>query len=185
MIEARTGRDGARVYRARVYHRGRYVASRTFARKRDAQEWERRQVGGLRSGYGPTPVRQKGQCGTGVMLGAPHSLPGRRPPNARSVKRSTSGSRQPSAGARRYPFDRLRSGPGARIWHEHSLLPLRVTRWVSYAESSTTPCRTGPFPGTPRQVSAYRRSKGMNPSRLRTLNSGSSQNNTLPGETGS
>ena len=47
MIEARTGRDGARVYRARVYHRGRYVAARTFARKRDAQEWERRQVDGL------------------------------------------------------------------------------------------------------------------------------------------
>src|SRR6476659_8522620 len=64
--------------------------------------------------YGPTPVRQKGQCRTGVILGAPHS-PGRRPPSARSVKRSTRGSRQPSAGARRYPFDRLRSGPGARL----------------------------------------------------------------------
>jgi len=25
--------------------------------------------------YGPTPVRQKGQCRTGVILGAPHSLP--------------------------------------------------------------------------------------------------------------
>lgn len=50
MIEARTGRDGARVYRARVYYRGRYVASRTFTRKRDAQEWERRQADGLRSG---------------------------------------------------------------------------------------------------------------------------------------
>src|SRR6478736_5036000 len=134
--------------------------------------------------YGPTPVRQKGQGRTGVILGAPHS-PGRRPPSARSVKRSTSGSRQPSAGARRYPFDRLRSGPGARVWHEHSPLPLRVTRWASYAESSTTPCRTGPLPGTPRQVSGYRRPRGMNPSRSRTLNSGSSQSNSLPGETGS
>src|SRR5258705_5829816 len=55
MIEARTGRDGARVYRARVYHRGRYVASRTFARKRHAQEWERRQVDGLRSGVWSDP----------------------------------------------------------------------------------------------------------------------------------
>src|SRR6478672_5408627 len=55
MIEARTGRDGARVYRARVYHRGRYVASRTFARKPDAQEWERRQVDGLRSGIWSDP----------------------------------------------------------------------------------------------------------------------------------
>jgi hypothetical protein len=69
VIEVRTGRDGARVYRARVYHRGRYVASRTFARKRDAQEWERRQVDGLRSGVWSDPVRQKGQCGTGAMLG--------------------------------------------------------------------------------------------------------------------
>jgi hypothetical protein len=55
VIEVRTGRDGARVYRARVYHRGRYVASRTFARKRDAQEWERRQVDGLRSGVWSDP----------------------------------------------------------------------------------------------------------------------------------
>lgn len=55
MIEARTGPGGARVYRARVYHRGRYVASRTFARKRDAQEWERRQVDGLRSGVWSDP----------------------------------------------------------------------------------------------------------------------------------
>ena len=55
MIEVRSGRDGARVYRARVYHRGRYVASRTFARKRDAQEWERRQVDGLRSGVWSDP----------------------------------------------------------------------------------------------------------------------------------
>src|SRR5262245_27800028 len=55
VIETRSGRDGARVYRARVYHRGRYVGSRTFARKRDAQEWEHRQVDGLRSGVWSDP----------------------------------------------------------------------------------------------------------------------------------
>lgn len=64
MIESRIGRDGAKVYRARIYHRGRYVASRTFPRKRDAQEWERRQTQGLRSGVwvdpaaGDRPVRE-------------------------------------------------------------------------------------------------------------------------------
>lgn len=56
MIETRIGRDGAKVYRARIYHRGRYVASRTFPRKRDAQEWERRQTDGLRSGVWVDPA---------------------------------------------------------------------------------------------------------------------------------
>lgn len=64
MIEPRIGRDGSKVYRARIYHRGRYVASRTFPRKRDAQEWEHRQMDGLRSGVwadpaaGDRPVRE-------------------------------------------------------------------------------------------------------------------------------
>lgn len=64
MIEPRSGRDGARVYRARVYYRGRYVASRTFPRKRDAQEWERKQVDTLKTGAwadpkaGERPVRE-------------------------------------------------------------------------------------------------------------------------------
>lgn len=64
MIEARTGPNGTRVYRARVYYRGRYVASRTFPRKRDAQEWERKQVDTLRTGVwadpkaGEKPVRE-------------------------------------------------------------------------------------------------------------------------------
>ena len=64
MIEGRIGPGGKRVYRARVYYRGRYVASRTFPRKRDAQEWERRQVESLRSGVwsdptaGDRPVRE-------------------------------------------------------------------------------------------------------------------------------
>ncbi|MGY4648692.1 tyrosine-type recombinase/integrase [Mycobacterium sp. URHB0021] len=64
MIESRVGRGGARVYRARVYYRGRYVASRTFPRKRDAQEWERKQVETLKTGAwadpkaGEWPVRE-------------------------------------------------------------------------------------------------------------------------------
>lgn len=64
MIESRTGPGGARVYRARVYFRGRYVASRTFPRKRDAQEWERKQVETLKTGAwadpkaGERPVRE-------------------------------------------------------------------------------------------------------------------------------
>jgi len=64
MIEAREGPSGARVYRARVYYRGRYVASRTFPRKRDAQEWERKQVDTLKTGIwadpkaGEKPVRE-------------------------------------------------------------------------------------------------------------------------------
>ena len=55
MIEPRSGPNGARVYRARVYFRGRYVASRTFARKRDAQEWERKQVDALKTGAWADP----------------------------------------------------------------------------------------------------------------------------------
>jgi integrase len=64
VIEPRSGPGGARVYRARVYYRGRYVASRTFARKRDAQEWERKQVETLKTGAwadpkaGERPVRE-------------------------------------------------------------------------------------------------------------------------------
>ena len=64
VIEGRIGPGGKRVYRARIYYRGRYVASRTFPRKRDAQEWERRQVESLRSGVwsdpaaGDRPVRE-------------------------------------------------------------------------------------------------------------------------------
>jgi len=64
LIEARPGPNGTRVYRARVYYRGRYVASRTFPRKRDAQEWERKQVETLKTGAwadpkaGERPVRE-------------------------------------------------------------------------------------------------------------------------------
>src|SRR5690349_983167 len=64
MIEGRTGPNGSRVYRARIYYRGRYVASRTFSRKRDAQDWERKQVDTLKTGAwadpkaGERPVRE-------------------------------------------------------------------------------------------------------------------------------
>ncbi|WP_234935356.1 tyrosine-type recombinase/integrase [Mycolicibacterium austroafricanum] len=64
MIESREGPGGSRVYRARVYYRGRYVTSRTFPRKRDAQEWERKQVDALKTGVwadpkaGEKPVRE-------------------------------------------------------------------------------------------------------------------------------
>lgn len=64
MIEPRIGPNGTRVYRARVYYRGRYVSSRTFPRKRDAQEWERKQVETLKTGAwadpkaGELPVRE-------------------------------------------------------------------------------------------------------------------------------
>ena len=152
MIEARTGRDGARLYRARVYYRGRYVASRTFTRKRDAEAWERRQVDGLRSGVWSDPGAADRPIRDWCDAWLAAQPPGRRRPNARSAKRSASGSRKRSGGARRYPFDRLRSGPGPRIWHEHSPLQLRVTRWASYVVSSTTRCRTGPSLGIPRQV---------------------------------
>jgi hypothetical protein len=158
---------------------------RTFARKRDAQEWERRQVDGLRSGVWSDPGAAERPvqdwCDAWLAAQSP-----RVPATERKIREALNKRiAKPSAGARRYPFDRPRSGPGARIWHEHSPLPLRVTRWASYAESSTTPCRTGPSPGIPRQVSAYRRSKEMSHSRSRILNSGSSQSNSMPGETGS
>lgn len=56
VIERREGPGGTWVYRARVYYRGRYVASRTFPRKRDAQQWEQRQVDSLRSGVWSDPA---------------------------------------------------------------------------------------------------------------------------------
>ena len=110
VVEVRSGRDGARVYRARVYHRGRYVASRTFARKRDAQEWERRQVDGLRSCVWSDPgaAERPVQDSCDAWLAA--RLRERLRPNARSVRLSTRGSQKPWLAPRRYPFDRLRSG---------------------------------------------------------------------------
>jgi hypothetical protein len=85
MIEARTGPGGARVYRARVYYRGRYVASRTFPRKRDAQEWERKQVETLKTGAwadlkaGERPVRE--WCETWLS-----AQPARQPATERKIR---------------------------------------------------------------------------------------------------
>src|SRR6476619_7932242 len=110
MIEARTGRDGARVYRARVYHRGRYVASRTFARKRDAQEWERRQVDGLRSGVWSDPgaAERPVQDWCDAWLAA---QPARAPATERKIREAVNKRiAKTLVGRRRYPFDPLRSG---------------------------------------------------------------------------
>ena len=110
MIEVRTGRDGARVYRARVYHRGRYVASRTFARKRDAQEWERRQVDGLRSGVWSDPgaAERPVQDWCDAWLAA---QPPRAPATERKIREAINKRiAKTLVGPRRYPFDRLRLG---------------------------------------------------------------------------
>jgi integrase len=85
VIEARLGPNGARVYRARVYYRGRYVASRTFPRKRDAQEWERKQVETLKTGAwadpkaGERPVRE--WCETWLS-----AQPARQPATERKIR---------------------------------------------------------------------------------------------------
>jgi hypothetical protein len=177
MIEARTGRDGARVHRARVYYRGRYVASRTFARKRDAQEWERRQVDGLRSGVWSDPgaANRPVRDWCDVWLAA-------QPPRAPATER------------------KIREAIGKRIVQTFrrrpaiSVRPSEVRAWsadLARTQSPATARRSlgvlrrvfdyavqdGAIPRIPRQVSAYLRSTGMSPSRSRTLNSGSSQNN--------
>ncbi len=180
MIEVRSGRDGARVYRARVYHRGRYVASRTFARKRDAQEWERRQVDGLRSGVWSDPgaAERPVQDWCDAWLAA---QPPRAPATERKIREAinkriaeTFGRRpaisvRPSE-VRTWCSDLARTQSAATA--RHSLGVLR--RVFDYA------VQDGPFPGILLQVFAYLRSKGMSPSRSRMLNSGSSQNNSIP-----
>jgi integrase len=85
VIEARLGPNGVRVYRARVYYRGRYVASRTFPRKRDAQEWERKQIETLKTGAwadpkaGERPVRE--WCETWLS-----AQPARQPATERKIR---------------------------------------------------------------------------------------------------
>lgn len=51
MIEKRGGK-----YRVKVFHRGRYVAGRTFSRKREAEQWERRQKDALAAGTWVRPA---------------------------------------------------------------------------------------------------------------------------------
>jgi hypothetical protein len=55
VIEARTGRDGARVCRARVYHRGRYVGSRTSRGSEMLRSGNVVRLMGCVLVYGPTP----------------------------------------------------------------------------------------------------------------------------------
>ena len=59
MIEARTGRDGARVCRTRVYHRGRYVGSRTSRGSEMLRSGNGVRLMGCVLVYGPTRARQR------------------------------------------------------------------------------------------------------------------------------
>ncbi len=112
MIEPRSGPNAARVYRARVYYRGRYVASRTFARKRDAQEWERKQVETLKTGAwadpkaGEKPVRE--WCG--IWLSA-------QPPRAQATERKIRGviARQIDGTFGRHPLVSVRPSE-VQVW---------------------------------------------------------------------
>ena len=187
MIEVRTGRDGARVYRARVYHRGRYVASRTFARKRDAQEWERRQVDGLRSGVWSDPgaAERPVQDWCDAWLAA---QPPRAPATERKIREAVN--------------KRIANTFGRRP--AISVRPSEVRAWCADLARTQSPATARHSLGVLRRVFDYAvqdgaiprnpatgirlpklRSKAMSPSRLRTLNSGSSQNNSIPEETGS
>jgi hypothetical protein len=135
VIDGRIGPRGTRVYRARVYYRGRYVASRTFSRKRDAQEWERKQVETLKTGAwadpkaGERPVRE--WCG--IWLSA-------QPARAQATERRIRG-----VIARRRPLVSVRPSE-VQAWRPRflassPLLPLG-TRSVFSAESSITRCAT-------------------------------------------
>jgi integrase len=56
-IEARRSKSGAMRYTARIKHAGQTVASRTFARKADAETWEREQYRALQLGEFTPPSR--------------------------------------------------------------------------------------------------------------------------------
>jgi integrase len=85
VIEGRIGPGGTRVYRARIYYRGRYVASRTFQRKRDAQEWERRQTDGLRSGVWSDPAAADRPVGEWCRIWL-DAQPARQPATVRKIR---------------------------------------------------------------------------------------------------
>ena len=85
MIEGRIGPGGTRVYRARIYYRGRYVASRTFQRKRDAQEWERRQTDSLRSGVWSDPAAGDRPVGEWCKIWL-DAQPARQPATLRKIR---------------------------------------------------------------------------------------------------
>jgi integrase len=85
VIEGRIGPGGTRVYRARIYYRGRYVASRTFQRKRDAQEWERRQTDSLRSGVWSDPAAGDRPVGEWCKIWL-DAQPARQPATLRKIR---------------------------------------------------------------------------------------------------
>jgi len=85
VIEGRIGPGGTRVYRARIYYRGRYVASRTFQRKRDAQEWERRQTDSLRSGVWSDPAAADRPVGEWCQIWL-DAQPARQPATLRKIR---------------------------------------------------------------------------------------------------
>jgi hypothetical protein len=125
VIEARLGPNGARVYRARVYYRGRYVASRTFPRKRDAQEWERRQVETLKTGAwadpkaGERPVRE--WCETWLA-----AQPARQPATERKI-RGVIGKQIASAFGRR-PLDHHKTSRAIQCHRTTDQAPTRGER---------------------------------------------------------
>jgi hypothetical protein len=185
MIEARTGRDGGRVYRARVYYRGRYVASRTFARKRDAQEWERRQVDALRSGVWSDPGAadrpMRDWCDAWLA-----AQPPRAPATERKIREAI-GKRIVKTFGRR-PLISVRPSE-VRSWSAEvarTQSPRRpVIRWASCVGFATTRSRMAPSLGIRRQVFACQKSRGMSPGRSPTPSSGSSQDNSIPKGTAS
>jgi integrase len=85
VIEGRIGPGGTRVYRARIYYRGRYVASRTFQRKRDAQEWERHQTDSLRSGVWSDPAAGDRPVGEWCQIWL-DAQPARQPATVRKIR---------------------------------------------------------------------------------------------------
>ncbi|MFI9506204.1 tyrosine-type recombinase/integrase [Nocardia sp. NPDC052566] len=54
-IQTRVSGTGVKSYRVKIFHRGQYVAGQTFARKKVAEDWERRQYEQLASGTWADP----------------------------------------------------------------------------------------------------------------------------------
>ena len=175
MIEARRGPGGTRVYRARVYYRGRYVASRTFARKRDAQEWERRQVESLRMGLwadpaaGDRPVREWCE----VWLSA---QPARQPATERKIRGVIS--KQIARAFGRRPLVSVRPSE-VQTWaaelSQTSRLRPPATHSAFCGGRSTTPFATERSTGIRPLASDCRRFRVMTRAHLPMTSSGSSR----------
>ncbi len=123
----RTGPKGTRAYRARVYYRGRYVASRTFARKRDAQEWERKQVETWKTGAWADPKAGDGRFESGARFGSRLNPLRRRRLNGMSAGRSRDRLRVRSAADLWCPFGRRRFNTGQPSFRASSPRQLHVT----------------------------------------------------------